>query len=544
MRIDIQFLYACILLSISAQSAWAQNLVPNPNFDRYIECPYSRGQIHFAEPWFSPNGRTTDFVHYCSPDDYTGVPTNQWGFQEPAKGSGYAGIRTWGQFRDTANLYREYLAVKLKAPLEEGEKYFLSFQISPGEEAQFLSDDVAMALTTEPIPRDLLLTYSPVLRNPSGFILDHFFEWRAITGEYIAQGGEEYLVIGNFLDDPSTTIQRNTREDSLQNSTYFFIDAVVVELCKNRFPTTEFILSTDTAFCAGESLPLMLNPQLTRLDYTWSNGSTDSLLEVSEPGRYFIDVEGFGCTLRDSIEIFEHPLPPISLGNDTTLCEGDAYVLELDTIAQEYLWSTGNVTPSQLITGPETYSLLALNEWNCARVDTLEVRLFDDPPPNFEETVQMCEGETTVLSAGYKDPAATYRWNGIPGDSVLQVSEAGRYEMSIETPCTTRKNIFTVELEDCSCEPFIPNVFSPNQDGVNDEWQIQLAPGVTDIELYVFDRWGRQLFQSQSIQDPWDGQYNRQMLPTGVYYWSLQYVCFQDAQQRRQTLTGWLSLMR
>ena len=134
-----------------------------------------------------------------------------------------------------------------------------------------------MYISDEEIPRDDLLDYTPLIRNPAGNIINQFFEWRTISGQYQARGGEKHLVIGNFLDNDHTTLQPNTLRDSLQNSTYYFIDAVVVEPCKSRFPTQEFIMSSDTAFCQGEEVSLTVNPLLQDYPYTWSNGATNAV---------------------------------------------------------------------------------------------------------------------------------------------------------------------------------------------------------------------------------------------------------------------------
>ena len=266
-------------------------------------------------------------------------------------------------------------------------------------------------------------------------------------------------------------------------------------------------------------------------------------MKAREPGTYYVDIEGHGCVLRDSIELFQYSLPELNLGNDTTLCAGDTYPIYLDTTQAAYLWGGGSMEATQTIQGPATYSVTAWNEWGCSATDSLRVGIFTDPPPPFQKELIICQGEPLTLSAGYPEANAIFTWNGTPGDSVFHIQAAGVYTLKIETPCATRKNLFSIGLEDCSCDPFIPNVFSPNLDGVNDEWEIRLAPGVEKVQLQVFDRWGKKLFQSQSVQDRWKGMYKNQRMAPGVYYWTLSYECFQDAKLRRQSLSGWLTLM-
>ena len=240
-----------ILICSNTTILSAQNLVPNPNFDSYSVCPENSGQLAFAFPWFSPNGRTTDFAHECASGIIAGIPINHWGDQVPAAGRGYAGIRTWlPSVNFFGRMYREYIAAELISPLEAGKTYYLSFKVSPGENAKYVSDDIAMALVDTVALNEHLLTYDAALSNPEGNILSDFNSWKRISGQYIAKGGEKFVVIGNFKDDANTSlsIHNNGSIDSLFSSTYLYIDEVSVEVCKIQFPD-HIILTEDTALC-------------------------------------------------------------------------------------------------------------------------------------------------------------------------------------------------------------------------------------------------------------------------------------------------------
>ncbi|MEO6130886.1 MAG: gliding motility-associated C-terminal domain-containing protein, partial [Saprospiraceae bacterium] len=94
---------------------------------------------------------------------------------------------------------------------------------------------------------------------------------------------------------------------------------------------------------------------------------------------------------------------------------------------------------------------------------------------------------------------------------------------------------------------YIPNTFSPNGDGVNDQFTVYTNEGVTSIiELNIFDRWGDHLFQALHIpaSDPmlgWDGKYHHKELPSATFVYTLK---LQMADGGEKTITGDVTLVR
>lgn len=63
-----------------------------------------------------------------------------------------------------------------------------------------------------------------------------------------------------------------------------------------------------------------------------------------------------------------------------------------------------------------------------------------------------------------------------------------------------------------------PNAFSPNGDGVNDEWRVSYK-SIVEYECHIFNRWGQEMFSSTNPGAGWDGKYKGKTVPTGVYYY-------------------------
>lgn len=116
----------------------------------------------------------------------------------------------------------------------------------------------------------------------------------------------------------------------------------------------------------------------------------------------------------------------------------------------------------------------------------------------------------------------------IGGDRVI--GEVGTYEIEAKLECTSFPIFLTLVEEDCQPQFFAPNAFSPNGDGVNDEFRpfIKSEFEVQNYSLAVFDRWGNQVFTSTAIENAWNGQSKGQSLPMGVYVWVIQYDVITD----------------
>ncbi|BAV07449.1 hypothetical protein FLA_3474 [Filimonas lacunae] len=70
--------------------------------------------------------------------------------------------------------------------------------------------------------------------------------------------------------------------------------------------------------------------------------------------------------------------------------------------------------------------------------------------------------------------------------------------------------------------PVVPNVFSPNGDGVHDYWDILFLDRYTDVTVQVFNRWGAKVFSSKGYSAPWNGRVNGKALPPGTYYYIIE----------------------
>jgi Secretion system C-terminal sorting domain len=191
-----------------------QNLVPNPSFEDLDSCPLNASNwllrtVNYAPPWFQPTTGTSDYYNSCANTTptsfgyYTGVPGNFFGYQYANTGIAYCGL--FATLIDSLP-YREYIEVKLLDTLLAGIKYYVSFYISLSDSSKYSTDDIGAVFSNDTIKNDTSswnLPFFPQIENQNGFISDKT-AWNLIKGEFIAQGGETFLTIGNFKDNFNT----------------------------------------------------------------------------------------------------------------------------------------------------------------------------------------------------------------------------------------------------------------------------------------------------------------------------------------------------
>lgn len=518
--------HARYIVGFLAQLFWAlptdaqnANLVPNHNFDFVVNCPFATGTLRNAAPWFPPNRRSTDLAHRCG-SPLVQIPENTWGYQEPVSGNGYAGIRTFVESPPpTSKDYREYLAVRLKQPLEAGALYFLRFYVSCGEIARYVSSDLGMAFAPDSIVGAGVLSFEPAIKNAAGRWLEDTNSWISISGTYQAKGDEAFLIIGNFLDDLSTRVRLRRDGKGTESSTYYFIDEVEVIKCADPLPDP-LIMASDSVLCRSDSL-LLIAPERMNAEYTWKGGSNAPFAWVYQPGWYHLDLEIEQCSFRDSIFIPDAlPENLVPASRTVNLCPGDTLSVGVKDTAFLWKWDDGWPLANRRVQTPGRLVLYS-ERGNCRLRDTLDILPAYTPGIDLPVDSVFCRGDSLRLTA----VAKSIRWSTGSQDTSIWIATPGAYSVDLSGPCADTTIFFEIQGRECPCQLSLPNVFSPNGDGFNDAFIPFPEGDLTDLHWEIFDRWGQRCFHTSRADNSWDGRANGSDLPEGVYYVVAEYRC-------------------
>ncbi|WP_394747047.1 OmpA family protein [Spongiimicrobium salis] len=276
-----------------------QNLVKNPNFNLYKNCPKKLSTFGVdVKHWSSPTKGTTDYFNSCS--EVMNVHDNFIGKQHPKLGDGYAGLYVYGP-----EDYREYIQVGLTETLVKNKKYHFSFYISRAEESDFAIKDLGLLFTQKKIrvSIDKALTrwqLSKIKGNPfhltelksKSFYTDTS-KWILVSTEIVAKGNENFVTIGNFKSNARTQ-KKQLRNDSKKGG-YYYIDAVRMEAIAED--VSEYVMDGDRESYALDETHVFKNVLFPFDDYhlletakrelvaVYSYLSSDSTLKITINGH-------------------------------------------------------------------------------------------------------------------------------------------------------------------------------------------------------------------------------------------------------------------
>jgi gliding motility-associated-like protein len=295
-----------------------------------------------------------------------------------------------------------------------------------------------------------------------------------------------------------------------------------------------FDLGPDLTLCQGESFTLSGPPEAE--SYNWSNGANTESITVSAVGTYRLIATLGECTEEDEFVLNYNPLAPFSLGADTTLCLGDSLQLVAANTMAEILWSDGTTENALWVDTPGNYGLtLTLDD--CTENSSLQVDYYEATSLELGEDITICKTQPLVLAPEITGPPATFLWQDGTSTPSYDVQNSGTYSLILTNICETVTDEINITVEECTCEVYLPNAFSPNNDGNNDTFRPYTTCPITDYEVQIFDRWGGLRFTSNSIENGWQGL----EVNTGVYLYTLRY---RDRDGQWQQRVGEVSLIR
>jgi gliding motility-associated-like protein len=231
---------------------------------------------------------------------------------------------------------------------------------------------------------------------------------------------------------------------------------------------------------------------------------------------YKVDCSGLNDTISHKIWIAPEGL----LGPDVSGCVADSITIAAPAInGAVYLWNTGDRSSAVRPLTSGTY-WLDVQQNGCTISDTINVLIKPSPVVNIGPDTSVCIKNPILLDAG--NTGNTYKWNTGATSQQITVTRPGTYIIRITLNGCPASD--TAEVEQGDCEFFLPNAFTPNSDGLNDDFGLIGAASYTSFSFRIYSRWGQTVFRAVSSDKRWDGTFKGLDMPAGAYPWIINYV--------------------
>jgi gliding motility-associated-like protein len=285
-------------------------------------------------------------------------------------------------------------------------------------------------------------------------------------GDTFKLSGHNYFKTGVYLD----TLINNAGYDSIITT-----DLAVI-------PTTSF--TQNVQLCAGDTLKIAGHRY-------YASGIYKDI---------FTNYAGCDSVISTHLKVF----PALKFYQTAEICIGDSF-----KVGSHSYFASG------------TYSDTFKNNNECDSIVTTHLKVIEHPIIVMSQDTILCEDDkdTLILDAGVH---ANYLWQP-SGDTTRQIKifKAGLYHVTVSNSsnCYTTGSVQVHNL----CKPwiFVPNVFSPNGDRVNDSFK-PVSEFIFEFEMVIYNRWGQEIFRTNAINSGWDGTYQGKEAAQDAYIYSIE----------------------
>jgi gliding motility-associated-like protein len=295
---------------------------------------------------------------------------------------------------------------------------------------------------------------------------------------------------------------------------------------------------SDETICAGEEVLILNIVTAPDISYQWTPIAgvgnpilADNIFTPTETTTYTLTATRGDCEVEESFTIIVNPVPVITIEN-VTICEGMETILTATSnVSGIFTWQPSGTTGETFETGPlnqtTEYTVSFVDDNNCPAVDEIVTVTVEDGV----EITSLIADPDGVIAQG-NTTTLTVETN--PGTDInYSWSTGGTTNTEVVAPINLDGETYTITVTDqfgCSDtdqinievtgpEYQIPNVFTPDGDGLNDKFEVILnGENIKIIEFKVFNRWGQEVHDGSGLVDHgWDGNIDGEPAPSEVY---------------------------
>ena len=302
-------------------------------------------------------------------------------------------------------------------------------------------------------------------------------------------------------------------------------------------------LINDVSICEGASATLSVNPDLqvnwTPISSLSCDTCSSTIATPTQTTTYIATADLGSCFLSDSLTITVNNFTPIILSNDTTICVYDILQLNAITAANAVNWFPADYLSCDDCLNPVCTPLSNISYLvttpNAVCPDSAVININVTPLPivNAGKDTTIFEGENVNLVA---TGAANYQWDFNATLNNIEISNPTATPIQNSYYVVTGydeygcKAIDSIEVSlQANCNLiYIPNTFTPNEDGKNDVFNPIVSDNLGFFEMRIFNRWGENIFTTNDLSLGWDGKVKNNDAEIDVYAYIINYKCIKE----------------
>ena len=309
--------------------------------------------------------------------------------------------------------------------------------------------------------------------------------------------------------------------------------------------------------CTGAITVNVQGPSNYHFLWLDDSSTTDTRTDLC-PGVYIVTItDDNGCIFSDTAEVLENVDMSLQVTAVQNSCADACYGIATATLSggsapYQYMWSSGEQTADAHLLCEGTAIVVATDASGCSMTDsvTIERQHSFDSIVVWADEYTLFSGQSTSLHVS-TIPQGSYYWS--PSDKVNNPTSPNptttlydtttfvvTVEDSIGCAYTDSVKIVCITINCGDANIQIPNAFTPNGDGKNDRLNVK-GEWIQEFYMAIFTRWGEKIYESNDINESWDGRYKNNWCMPGVYVYRCRIKCM-DGQESE--IKGDITLIR
>lgn len=446
------------------------SLIPNPSFEETNCCPSAQSQLNCANSWIQASVPTTDLLHTCGWKNWPDFPA-PFPFPDGNGAMGFRDGRVTGNSGTPEMNWKEYAGACLLSPLKAGTTYLFEFHVGFVNSSKSPPINITFFGTPD-------CSHLPFGTGNAAFgCPTNGPNWVNLGSSFVSGGGGNIWVKTSIKVTPLTDIAAIAIGPDCPGvispiSIYYFFDKLVLA----DFESFQFVIGEVNHPCSNSFL--LEVPLRDGLEYQWYkdgiallNEKTNRIKKMYGYGDYQVRIsDGITCKVTN---IYKNEPIVIKKFIQRTICKDAKY-----PFGKNVLTGTGHYVDT-FKTVNQCDSIVFLNLLVLGTIsDTTSAKIF--------------KGETFKLGNNKFTDA---------GDHLVHLVSS----IGCDSLVLLQLDYFKI---------YFPNIFSPNEDGINDNFSLVDSEGlIKSKNIYVYDRWGSLVFSGES----WDGKNKSNNVNPGVY---------------------------